>query len=257
MSLEGVGIIRTLDDLPLPRVVPRHSKAKQEPVSLIEAIKKIGEMPKAKFDETVDISLNLGIDPRRGDQMVRGVAMLPHGTGKKVRVAVFAKDDAALAAKESGAEVIGAEDLVQKILDSGVSDLGFDKCIATPDLMPQLGKVARILGPRGLMPNPKLGTVTTNVSEAVKALKKGRVEYRADKGGIIHAGIGKRSFSEEALQENIISLVKALIASRPKGVKGTHAGGYIRKASLSTTMGSGIPVSVQTMVKFAIETKDE
>lgn len=183
--------------------------------------------------------------------MVRGATALPHGTGKAVRVAVFARDEAAEAARAAGAEVVGADDLIADIAASGGAGLKFDKAVATPDMMSKLGRVARILGPRGLMPNPKLGTVTVNVADAVSQLKKGRVEFRADKGGVVHAAVGRASFSEEQVAANIGALVGALLAARPKGVKGSGAGGYLLKASLSSTMGAGVPVTVASLVQAA------
>lgn len=183
--------------------------------------------------------------------MVRGAVSLPHGTGKTVRVCVFAKGEAADAARAAGADVVGSEDLISDIQQSGGSGLNFDKCVATPDLMPKLGKIARILGPRGLMPNPKLGTVTTNVTEAINSLKQGRVEFRADKGAVVHAAVGRCSFEEDAVYANIGALASALLSARPKGVKGSGAGGYMLKASLSSTMGPGIRVSLASLVQAA------
>lgn len=235
--------------------MPPKVRERPQPMPLSEAIEKIQAQPKAKFDETVEVAINLGIDPRRGDQMVRGAATLPHGTGKNIRVAVFATGALAEAAKEAGAEIVGAEDLIERISESGGSGLDFDKCVATPDMMPRISKIARILGPRGLMPNPKLGTVTTDIGAAVAATKRGRVEFRADKGGIVHAGIGKRSFSNEALIENISAVVNSIVSLRPKGIRGAHAGGYVLKASLSTTMGRGVPVSVQSLLQVALTGK--
>ncbi len=204
---------------------------------LEEAVKMVKERAKAKFDETIEVSMNLGIDPRHSDQMVRGMILLPNGTGKSVRVAVFAKGDKASEAEAAGADVVGAEELAAKI-EGG--DIDFDRCIATPDMMAVVGKLGKVLGPRGLMPNPKLGTVTQDVASAVKAGKGGQVEYRVEKAGIIHAGIGKASFTEQALAENIRSLVGAVNKAKPAGAKGT----YIKKISLSSTMGPGIKLDI-------------
>lgn len=243
--------VRTLDGLPLPALILVKPKAKRAVVVLPEAITAVKAGTKAKFDETVELAIKLGIDPRRGDQMVRGAVVLPHGTGKPIRLAVFAKDEAADAARAAGADVVGSEDLIARIADSGGAGLQFDKCIATPDMMPKLGKVARILGPRGLMPNPKLGTVTTNVVEAIAMMKRGRAEFRADKGAVVHVGLGKASFADDALSANIGALVSALLSARPKGVKGSGASGYLLSASLSSTMGEGVPVSVASLVHAA------
>jgi large subunit ribosomal protein L1 len=207
---------------------------------LDEAVKLLKSRPKAKFDETVEVAMNLNVDPRKADQNLRGTVMLPNGTGKTLRVAVFAKGDRAEEAKAAGADLVGAEDLAAKVQ---AGEIAFDRCIATPDMMALVGRLGKVLGPRGLMPNPKLGTVTANVTEAVKAAKGGQVEYRAEKAGIVHAGIGKMSFSEAALTENIKSFVGAIARAKPSGVKGT----YIKKVSLSSTMGPGFkldPASV-------------
>jgi large subunit ribosomal protein L1 len=204
---------------------------------LSEAVKLIKQNAGAKFDETVELSMNLGVDPRHADQMVRGVVSLPHGTGKAVRVGVFARGDKAQEAKGAGADIVGAEDLAEKI-EKGQID--FDRCIATPDMMPVVGKLGKVLGPRGLMPNPKLGTVTQDVAAAVQAAKGGQVEYRVEKAGIIHAGVGKVSFDEKALTENIRTLVDAVNRAKPSGAKGT----YIRRISLSSTMGPGVKLDV-------------
>lgn len=201
--------------------------------SLKDAVKFIKENAKAKFDESIEIAMNLNVDARKADQNIRGVLQLPHGTGKTYRVAVFAKGAKAEEAKAAGADLIGAEDLIEKI-QGGSMD--FDKCIATPDMMALIGRVAKILGPRGLMPNPKLGTVTMDVAGAVKAVKGGQVEYRTEKTGIVHAGVGKASFSEASLIENIEAFVATIERVKPTGVKGT----YIKKMSLSSTMGAGI-----------------
>lgn len=204
---------------------------------LDEAIRLVKENARAKFDETVEIAMNLGIDPRHADQMVRGVINLPHGTGKAVRVAVFARGDKADEAKTAGADLVGAEDLAEKIQ---AGEINFDRCIATPDMMAVVGKLGRVLGPRGLMPNPKLGTVTQDVGQAVEASKGGQVEYRAEKAGVVHAGVGKASFSEEALVDNVRALVEAVNRAKPSGAKGT----YIKRISLSSTMGPGLKLDI-------------
>ncbi len=205
-----------------------------------DAVKLVKSRSKAKFDETVEIAMNLAVDPRKSDQNLRGTVMLPHGTGKNLRVAVFARGDRAKEAEAAGADLVGAEDLAEKV-QAGTID--FDRCIATPDMMAIVGRLGKVLGPRGLMPNPKLGTVTANVTEAVKAAKGGQVEFRAEKAGIVHAGIGKVSFSEEALVENVRAFVGAISRSKPTGVKGT----YIKKVSLSSTMGPGLKLEVSSI----------
>lgn len=189
----------------------------------------------SKFDETIEVALNLGVDPRHADQMVRGVVTLPKGTGKTVRVGVFAKGAKADEAREAGADVVGAEDLME-IIQGGTID--FDRCIATPDMMGVVGRLGKILGPKGMMPNPKLGTVTMNVAEAVKAAKGGQIEYRVEKAGIIHSGIGKASFPAEDLRANFDALVDAIVKAKPSGAKGK----YVRKIAVSSTMGAGIKV---------------
>jgi large subunit ribosomal protein L1 len=199
------------------------------------AMKLVKERARAKFDETIELSMNLGVDPRHADQMVRGVVDLPNGTGKTVRVAVFAKGAKADEAKAAGADVVGAEDLAERV-QGGTLD--FDRCIATPDMMAVVGRLGKILGPRGLMPNPKLGSVTQDVAGAVKSVKGGQVEYRVDKAGIVHAGIGKASFDEQALIENARTLIDAVNRAKPSGAKGT----YIKRISLSSTMGPGVRV---------------
>jgi len=205
-----------------------------------DAVKLVKSRSKTKFDETVEIAMNLAVDPRKSDQNLRGTVMLPHGTGKNLRVAVFARGDRAKEAEAAGADLVGAEDLAEKV-QAGTID--FDRCIATPDMMAIVGRLGKVLGPRGLMPNPKLGTVTANVAEAVKAAKGGQVEFRAEKAGIVHAGIGKVSFSEEALVENVRAFVGAISRSKPSGVKGT----YIKKVSLSSTMGPGLKLEVSSI----------
>jgi len=204
---------------------------------LAEAIKMVRERAKSKFDETIEIAINLGVDPRHADQMVRGVVTLPKGTGKDVRVAVFAKGAKADEAREAGADVVGAEDLMETI-QGGTID--FDRCIATPDMMGVVGRLGKVLGPKGLMPNPKLGTVTMNVGEAVKAAKGGQVEYRVEKAGIIHSGIGKASFPAEDLRANFDALVDAVVKAKPAGAKGK----YLKKVAMSSSMGPGIKIDV-------------
>ena len=204
---------------------------------LDEAISLIKNNAKAKFDETVEISMNLGIDPRHADQMVRGLLSLPNGTGKTLRVGVFARGPKAEEAKAAGADVVGAEDLAEKVQ---AGEINFDRCIATPDMMALVGRLGKILGPRGLMPNPKLGTVTMDVKGAVSAAKSGQVEYRAEKAGIVHAGVGKASFDGGKLAENIRAFVDAVQKARPTGAKGT----YVKKIALSSTMGPGVTVDV-------------
>jgi large subunit ribosomal protein L1 len=208
---------------------------------LEDAITLLKESATAKFDESIEVALNLGVDPRHADQMVRGTADLPHGTGKSMRVAVFAKGDKAEEAKAAGADVVGAEDLAQAIQNG---ELDFDRCIATPDMMPVVGRLGRILGPRGLMPNPKLGTVTANVTQAVQAAKAGQVQFRVEKAGIVHAGVGKASFAPDLLRENVRAFVDAVNRSKPSGAKGT----YLKRAALSSTMGPGIRLDVTTLV---------
>ena len=207
---------------------------------LPEAIALIKSNAKAKFDETVEFSMNLGIDPRHADQMVRGLISLPNGTGKTLRVGVFARNVKAAEATAAGADVVGAEDLAEKVQ---AGEIEFDRCIATPDMMALVGKLGKILGPRGLMPNPKLGTVTMNVKDAVSAAKAGQVEFRAEKAGIIHAGIGKASFEDDKLVQNIRALVDAVQKAKPTGAKGT----YLQKAAISSTMGPGIRVDVASL----------
>lgn len=208
--------------------------------ALKDAVALIRDNAKAKFDETVEIAINLGVDPRYADQMVRGLMSLPHGTGKTLRVAVFARGERAEEAKAAGADIVGDENLAEKV-QAGQVD--FDRCIATPDMMALVGRLGKILGPRGLMPNPKLGTVTMDVKSAVTAAKSGQVEYRAEKGGVIHAGVGKVSFSAENLLENIRVFVDTVQKARPTGVKGT----YMKKIYLSSTMGPGIEVDIASI----------
>jgi large subunit ribosomal protein L1 len=207
---------------------------------LAEAVALIKQGASAKFDETVEVALNLGVDPRHADQMVRGTVDLPHGTGKSVRVAVFAKGDKAAEAKAAGADVVGAEDLAQAIQGG---EINFDRCIATPDMMPVVGRLGRVLGPRGLMPNPKLGTVTPNVGQAVKAAKAGQVQFRVEKAGIVQGGVGKVSFDQASLVDNIKAFVDAVNRAKPTGAKGT----YMKRVSISSTMGPGVHVEVASM----------
>ncbi len=204
--------------------------------TLEEAVALIKEMPPAKFDESVDLALNLGVDPKHADQMVRGAIVLPHGTGRSVRVLVFAKGDKENEAREAGADHVGAEELAKKIQDENWLD--FDRVVATPDMMGVVGRLGRILGPRGLMPNPKLGTVTMDVAKAVSESKSGKVEYRVDKHGIVHASIGKRSFEPQQLVDNAHALIDAIVKAKPAAAKGT----YLGKIAISTTMGPGIRV---------------
>src|SRR5487761_773039 len=213
-------------------------RAKSYP--LPEAIGVVKRNATAKFDETVEMSMNLGIDPRHADQMVRGLITLPNGTGKTVRVGVFARGAKAEEALAAGADVVGAEDLAEKIQ---AGEIAFDRCIATPDMMGIVGRLGKILGPRGLMPNPRLGTVTMDVKGAVSAAKGGQVEFRAEKAGIVHAGIGKASFDEAKLLENARALADAIVKAKPAGAKGT----YLKAAALSSTMGPGIKLDVSTL----------
>ncbi|WP_455475570.1 50S ribosomal protein L1 [Bartonella sp. B17] len=208
--------------------------------ALVDAVSMVKERAVAKFDETIEVSMNLGVDPRHADQMVRGVVHLPNGTGRNVRVAVFARGDKAKEAEDAGADVVGAEDLFESI-NNGVID--FDRCIATPDMMPLVGRLGKILGPRSLMPNPKVGTVTLDVSGAVKASKGGAVEFRVEKAGIVHAGIGKASFGVEKIVENIKAFANAVVKAKPQGAKGE----YIKRVAVSSTMGVGIKVDPATI----------
>jgi large subunit ribosomal protein L1 len=208
---------------------------------LDEAITLVKSGATAKFDESIEVALNLGVDPRHADQMVRGTADLPHGTGKSVRVAVFARGDKAEEARAAGADLVGAEDLAQAVQEG---QLNFDRCIATPDLMPVVGRLGRILGPRGLMPNPKLGTVTPNIAQAVKAAKAGQVQFRVEKAGIVHAGVGKASFAPDLLRANVRAFVDAVARAKPTGAKGT----YLKRAALSSTMGPGVRVDVASLI---------
>jgi large subunit ribosomal protein L1 len=209
----------------------------KENITVEEAVTLIKANTKTKFDETVEIAMNLGVDPRHADQMVRGKVSLPNGTGKTMRVAVFARGDKADEAKAAGADIVGAEDLME-IVQGG--KIEFDRCIATPDMMPIVGRLGKILGPRNLMPNPKVGTVTMDVAEAVKAAKGGQVQFRVEKAGVVHAGIGKASFDDASLAENLRAFVDAVARAKPSGAKGT----YIRQVALSSTMGPGVRVDL-------------
>jgi large subunit ribosomal protein L1 len=208
--------------------------------SLDEAVKLVKERAKAKFDESIEVAVNLGVDPRHSDQMVRGVCTLPNGSGRSARVAVFAKGARADEAKAAGADVVGAEDLVEKVQ---AGQIDFDRCIATPDMMPLVGRLGKVLGPRGLMPNPKVGTVTNDLAAAIKAQKGGAVEFRTEKAGIVQAGVGKASFTAEQLAQNIRAFADAVAKSKPQGVKGT----FIKRISVSSTMGPGVRVETNSV----------
>jgi large subunit ribosomal protein L1 len=209
---------------------------------LEDALKLIKDRASAKFDETVEVAMNLNLDPRKPDQNLRGAVMLPHGTGKTVRVAVFARGERAKEAETAGADIVGVEDLAEKIQ---AGQIDFDRAIATPDMMSLVGRLGKILGPRGLMPNPRLGTVTQNVTEAVQAAKGGQVEFRAEKAGIVHAGVGKASFTDNALADNVRAFVGAITRGKPSGVKGT----YIKKVAVSSTMGPGVRVELSGLAE--------
>jgi large subunit ribosomal protein L1 len=214
--------------------------------ALDEAVKMVKERARAKFDETVEIAMNLGVDPRHADQMVRGVVLLPNGTGRTLRVAVFARGAKADEARAAGADVVGAEDLVERV-NSG--NIDFDRCIATPDLMPLVGRLGKVLGPRGMMPNPKVGTVTMDVTGAIKASKGGAVEFRVEKAGIVHAGVGKASFSTDKLVENIRAFADAVQKAKPQGAKGQ----FINRIAISSTMGPGVKIEpASVMVSSAV-----
>ena len=210
-------------------------------VTIEEAVKLVKSNATAKFDETIEIAMNLGVDTRHADQMVRGVVGLPNGTGKSMRVAVFARDAKAQEAKDAGADIVGAEDLMETV-QAGTID--FDRCIATPDMMPIVGRLGKVLGPRNLMPNPKVGTVTVDVTEAVKAAKGGEVQFRAEKGGVVHAGIGKASFDESQLVENVKAFIDAVAKAKPSGSKGS----FMKGITLSSTMGPGVTVSLDKFI---------
>jgi large subunit ribosomal protein L1 len=229
----------------MARVGKRLKKAyesfdKENELSVAEAVKILLDHKTKGFDETVEVALNLAVDPRHADQMVRGVVALPNGTGKSVRVAVFAKGDKAEEAKKAGADIVGAEDLAAQVQEGKIE---FDRVIATPDMMAIVGRLGKVLGPRGLMPNPKMGTVTPNVADAVKNVKGGEIEFKVEKAGIVHAGIGKTSFSQEALVQNATAFIDAVIKAKPSGAKGT----YLKKVSLSSTMGPGVKVQISSL----------
>jgi large subunit ribosomal protein L1 len=205
--------------------------------ALSDAVKIVKENASAKFDETIEIALNLGVDPKHADQMVRGVVSLPHGTGKSLRVAVFAKGDKVKEAEDAGADLVGSDELAAQIKKG---EINFDRCIATPDMMAVVGQLGKVLGPKGLMPNPKLGTVTMDVAGAVQAAKAGQIEFRVEKAGIIHAGVGKASFSADAILENISTFIAAISKAKPSGAKGT----YMKRVTISSTMGPGVKLDV-------------
>jgi large subunit ribosomal protein L1 len=209
---------------------------------LDEAVKLVKARATAKFDETIEVAMNLGVDPRHADQMVRGVVSLPNGTGRTARVAVFAKGAKAEEAKSAGADIVGAEDLAEQI---GKGEINFDRCIATPDMMGIVGRLGKILGPRGLMPNPRVGTVTMDVTQAIKDAKGGAVEFRVEKAGIVHAGVGKASFEEQAIAANIRALVDSVVKAKPAGAKGT----YVKRISISSTMGPGVRVALDSIAQ--------
>ena len=213
---------------------------KNQAYSLKDAIKIVKENATAKFDETIDLAINLGVDPKHADQMIRGVCQLPHGNGKTVRVAVFAQGEKADEAKAAGADSVGAENLVDSIMSGKIE---FDRCIATPDMMGMAGRVARVLGPKGLMPNPKLGTVTADVTTAVKNAKAGEVQYRVEKNGIVHAGVAKASFSEDQIYDNAKLFIDTILKAKPASLKGT----YLKKISMSSTMGVGVKVDASNL----------
>lgn len=218
---------------------------KTKEYSLEDAVKLLRECKYAKFDETVEVAVNLGVDPKKSDQVVRGTVLLPHGTGKPVRVLVFAKGEKEKEAREAGADYVGAEDLIEKIQKGW---LDFDKAVATPDVMALVGKLGKILGPRGLMPNPKLGTVTFDIAKAVKELKAGKVEFAVDKGGIVHVPVGKLSFSDEKLADNIRAIISSIIKAKPVASKGK----YLKKITLSSTMGPGIKIKIDSVISKGI-----
>ncbi|MBY6082813.1 50S ribosomal protein L1 [Ruegeria arenilitoris] len=215
----------------------REAVAGKENLSVEEAVALVKANATSKFDETIEIAMNLGVDTRHADQMVRGVVGLPNGTGKDMRVAVFARGPKAEEAKEAGADIVGAEDLMESIQ---AGNIDFDRCIATPDMMPIVGRLGKVLGPRNLMPNPKVGTVTMDVKAAVEAAKGGEVQFKAEKGGVVHAGVGKASFDEAKLAENVRAFISAVAKAKPSGAKGT----YMKKIALSSTMGPGVTVDV-------------
>ncbi len=219
----------------------REAFAEKHNVTVEEAVALVKNHASAKFDETVEIAVNLGVNPRHADQMVRGVVGLPNGTGKDVRVAVFARGAKADEAQEAGADIVGAEDLMETIQGG---EINFDRCIATPDMMPIVGRLGKVLGPRNLMPNPKVGTVTMDVADAVKAAKGGEVQFKVEKAGVVHAGIGKASFDEGKLVENVRAFIDAVQKAKPAGAKGT----YMKKVALSSTMGPGVSIAIESAV---------
>ncbi len=232
----------------MPKKTGKRARALNEAVDrdalydLNEAVTMVKGNANAKFDETIELAINLGVDPRHADQMVRGMVELPHGTGKSVRVAVFARDAKAEEAKEAGADVVGAEDLMEAVQNG---QMDFERVIATPDMMAVVGRLGKVLGPRGLMPNPKLGTVTPDVATAVKAAKAGQIEFRVEKAGIIHAGVGKASFSEDQIRENISAFINAINRAKPSGAKGT----YMQRVSVSSSMGPGVKINVASFAQ--------
>jgi large subunit ribosomal protein L1 len=234
--------------------IAKRTKAAREGIdrdkayTIAEAVKLVKERAKAKFDETIEIAMNLGVDPKHADQMVRGVCNLPNGSGRTVRVGVFARGAKADEAKAAGADVVGAEDLFEKV-NGGAID--FDRCIATPDLMPLVGRLGKVLGPRGMMPNPKVGTVTMDVAGAVKAAKGGAVEFRVEKAGIVQAGVGKASFTEDAIVKNVRAFVDSVLKAKPPGAKGN----YMKKISLSSTMGPGVKIALGSVGAGGAEAK--
>jgi len=229
----------------MSRIGKRTTKAREgidpaKSYSLDEAVKLVKARAKAKFDETIEVAMNLGVDPRHADQMVRGVVSLPNGSGRTSRVAVFAKGAKAEEAKRAGADIVGAEDLAEQV---GKGEINFDRCIATPDMMGIVGRLGKVLGPRGLMPNPKVGTVTMDVTQAVKDAKGGAVEFRVEKAGIVHAGVGKASFEEKAIAANVRALIDSVVKAKPAGAKGT----YLKKISISSTMGPGVKIALESV----------
>jgi large subunit ribosomal protein L1 len=229
----------------MSRIAKRTAKSREgidpaKSYALDEAVKLVKARAIAKFDETIEVAMNLGVDPRHADQMVRGVVSLPNGTGRTSKVAVFAKGAKAEEAKRAGADIVGAEDLAEQV---GKGEINFDRCIATPDMMGIVGRLGKVLGPRGLMPNPKVGTVTMDVTQAVKDAKGGAVEFRVEKAGIVHAGVGKASFEEKAIAANIRALIDSVIKAKPAGAKGT----YLKKISISSTMGPGVKIALETV----------
>ncbi|HYM17550.1 MAG TPA: 50S ribosomal protein L1 [Micropepsaceae bacterium] len=232
----------------MSKVSKRMVKARQgvdrvKSYPLDEAVKLIKARATAKFDETIEVAMNLGVDPRHADQMVRGVVSLPNGTGRSARVAVFAKGAKAEEAKRAGADIVGAEDLAEKV---NKGEIDFERCIATPDMMGIVGRLGKVLGPRGLMPNPKVGTVTMDVTQAIKDAKGGAVEFRVEKAGIVHAGVGKASFEEKAIAENVRALIDSVMKAKPAGAKGT----YVKKISLTSTMGPGVKIALDSVGQF-------